>query len=152
MRLKIETVSLTDKDAFEEIEEFCAKAGLPFFVPIMDNLLAQFVIRDSDGELGAAARLEYTFDHPFVEEVAVREDLRGAGLGMKIVGAVLEEARKRDIGTIWAMARVPGFFKKMGFTVAPEKDLLEKLIAQCDECRDYHRVCNPMLMKKKLIG
>ncbi len=151
MDSEIENVSLTDKDTFKEIEELCTKAGLPFFLPIMDNLLAQFVIRDSDGNMAAAARLEHTFDHPFVEEVAVRADLRGTGLGSKVVGAVLEEARKREIKTIWVMAREPGFFKKMGFAKASEKELLEKLIAQCDECRDYRSVCNPMLLKKTLI-
>ena len=151
MQSEIEMIGLTDKDAFKEIEEFCCKAGLPFFLPIMDNLLAQFVIRDSEGRMGAAARLEYTFDHPFVEEVAVREDLRGTGLGTKVAGAVLEEARKRGIRTIWVMAREPGFFRKMGFAEAPEKDLLAKLIAQCHECRDYRSVCNPILLKKTLI-
>jgi N-acetylglutamate synthase-like GNAT family acetyltransferase len=151
MHSEIERVSLTDKDVFKEIEEFCSKAGLPFFLPIKDNLLAQFVIRDSKGRMEAAARLEFTFDHPFVEEVAVREDLRGRGLGIKVVGAVLEEARKRGIRTIWVMARAPGFFRNMGFAEAPEKELLEKLIAQCDECRDYRSVCNPKLLKKTLI-
>ena len=150
MRSKIERIDLTDKDVFKEIEEFCSKAGLPFFLPIMENLLAQFVIRDADGRMAAAARLEHTFDHPFVEEVAVREDLRRTGLGTKVAGAVLEEAHKRGIRTIWVMAREPGFFRKMGFAEAPEKDLLEKLIAQCHDCRDYRSVCNPMLLKKTL--
>jgi amino-acid N-acetyltransferase len=151
MQPKVERISLTDEAAFEEIEEFCCKAGLPFFIPVRDNLLAQFVIRDSERRLGAAARLEYTFDHPFVEEVAVREDLRGKGLGARVVGAVLDEARTRKIRTIWVMAREPGFFKKMGFVEASEKELLGKLIAQCDECRDYRNVCNPILLKKGLI-
>jgi N-acetylglutamate synthase-like GNAT family acetyltransferase len=70
---------LTDKEAFKEIEGFCSKAGLPFFLPTMEKLLAQFVTRDAEGRMAAAAGLERTFDHPFVEEVAVREDLRGAG-------------------------------------------------------------------------
>jgi len=151
MRSEIERISLTDKEAFKEIGEFCCRAGLPLFIPVHDNLLAQFVIRDSEGRLGAAARLEYNFDQPFVEEVAVREDLRGTGLGTEVLGAVIEEARKRGIRTIWAMARAPGFFRKMGFAEAPEKELLEKLMAQCHECRDYRNVCNPMLLKKTLI-
>ena len=150
MRSEIERIDLTDKGAFKEIEEFCRKAGLPFFIPILENLLAQFVIRDARGMV-AAARLEYTFDHPFVEEVAVREDLRGTGLGTKVVGAVLEEARKRGTRTIWVMAREPGFFRKMWFAEAPEKELLAKLIAQCHDCRDYRSVCNPILLKKTLI-
>lgn len=151
MRTEIERVSLTDEVAFKEIEKFCFKAGLPFFLPVMENLLAQFVIRDSEGKMVAAARLEFTFDHPFVEEVAVREDLRGRGFGNKVVGAVLEEARKRGIRMIWVMARAPDFFRNMGFAEAPEKELLEKLIAQCQDCRDYRRACNPILLKKTLI-
>ena len=147
----IRSVDLDDEGTFDEIEKFCYKAGLPFFVPVRTNLLAQFIIRDAEGRLSAAARLEYSFSHPFVEEVAVREDLRGTGLGRMVVEAVLKEARRREIETIWAMARAPDFFRKMGFEEAQEKDLLAQLLGQCDECKDYRSICNPMLMKKHLM-
>jgi len=85
-----------------------------------------------------------------VEEIAVRKDLRRKGLGRMLVNAIIEEAVKRGITTIWAMAREPELFKKIGFSPASEKELLLKLHEECSVCRDYISVCNPILMKKKI--
>ena len=150
VRWKVEKVSLADEPVLDDIHNFCSEAGLPFFVPVRSNLLAQFVIRDDEGKIGAAGRLEYTYGHPFVEEIAVRKDLRRSSLGSKIVEAILDEARERGIKDIWAMARAPEFFGSLGFETAPEKELLAKLMEGCKVCRDHITVCNPVLMKKRI--
>lgn len=150
MHWKVESVPLDDKAAFGEIERFCTEAGLPFFMPAMGNLLAQFVIRDEEGRLGAAGRLEMTFKYPMVEEIAVRNDLRRMGLGSKIVHAVLAEAESRGIETIWVMARVPDLFRSIGFKPADDEELLADLKKDCAVCHDYITVCNPVLLKKRL--
>jgi amino-acid N-acetyltransferase len=147
---KVDRVPLDDGPTFDEIDGFCTKAGLPFFLPEMSNMRAQFVIRDSDGKLGAAGRLEYNFDHPMVEEIAVREDLRRSGLGTMIVSAILDEAKQEGIEVIWVMARAPDFFRSLGFEPAQNKELLSKLKEECAVCRDYVTICNPVLMKKGL--
>lgn len=147
---KVDRVELDDDSTFREIEVFCTEAGLPFFFPSMENLRAQFVIRDSRGELGAAGRLELNYDHPMVEEIAVREDLRRSGLGNMIVSAILDEAKHEGIKTIWAMARVPDFFRSLGFEPALNQNLLPKLMEECSVCRDHLTICNPILMKKEL--
>ena len=147
---KVDRVSLDNEPVFEEIDRFCTEAGLPFFSPMMSNLRAQFVIRDSDGKMGAAGRLEYNYEYPMVEEIAVREDLRGSGLGTMIVYAILDEAKKEGIKTIWVMAREPEFFGTLGFKPTPEKKLLSMLKEECAVCRDHIKICNPVLMKKEL--
>ncbi len=147
---KVERVPLADAATFNDIERFCSGAGLPFFLPVMKNLRAQFVIRDGDGNLGAAGRLEINYDHPMVEEIAVREDLRRSGLGTVIVSSILEEAKEEGIETIWVMARAPEFFRTLGFEPAPKKELLSKLDEECKVCRDHLTKCNPVLMKKEL--
>jgi amino-acid N-acetyltransferase len=147
---KIERVDLKDEGEFAEIEKFCTEAGLPFFPPVMSNLKAQFVIRDNEGKVAAAGRLEQNYDHPMVEEIAVRKDLRRQGLGKLIVNAVVDEAFERGIKTIWVMARVPELFISEGFKPASNEDLLAKLHKECVVCRDYVSLCNPVLMKKEL--
>ena len=147
---RVSKVPLDDCEKLEAIQEFSVEAGLPFFVPVKDNLLAQFVIEDDD-EICAAGRLEYSYGHPFVEEIAVRGDLRRSGLGTRIVNAVTDEAKQRGIEVIWAMARAPEFFESLGFEPAPETDLLSDLMEDCRVCRDHLTVCNPVLMRKKLV-
>lgn len=149
MRKKAERVELTNAATIREIEEFCREAGIPRFASIPKTALAQFVIRDSKGEIAAAARLEMNVEHPFVEEVAVRADLRRTGLGKEVVEAVLEEAKDRRIGTIWAMARAPEFFRGIGFEQESERGLLEELLKTCRQCPDYLKTCNPALFKKR---
>jgi len=150
MRPRIERVDLTDSVAKREVEDFCHGAGLPKFAPIKGNVLAQFAMRDSENDIGAVARLEIILDHPFVEEVAVRADLRRKGLGKKMVGEVLEEARRRGIRTIWAMARAPNFFRGIGFGEEPDGEFRAEMIEGCEKCPDYLRVCNPVLFKKNI--
>lgn len=150
MRWEVESVPLDDEAAFEEIKELCTEAGLPFFIPVKKNLLAQFAIRDADGRLGAAGRLEISYEHPMVEEIAVRKDLRRMGLGKKIVEAILNEAKARKIAMIWVMARAPELFRSVGFEPADDEELLAQLKEECRVCRDHVTVCNPILMKKRL--
>jgi len=147
---RVEQVPLDDGATFDEIEEFSREAGLPFFLPTRSDMRAQFVIRDGEGRLGAAGRLEYSYGHPMVEEIAVREDLRRSGLGTIIVSAILDEAKEEGIGTIWVMARAPEFFRSLGFKPAPDKELLSKLKEECAVCRDHIVICNPILMRKEL--
>lgn len=151
MPSRIEKLNLMNGTALREIEDFCCEAGIPRFAPIKGDILAVFAMRDPEDEIEATARLEINLGHPFIETVAVREDLRGRGLGKKIVNAVLEEARKRDIKAIWAMARAPGFFKKMGFERESDGEFLAELIKGCEKCPDYLKVCNPELLRKIII-
>ena len=139
-----------DSVAKGEIEDFCLGAGLPNFAPIKDNVLAQFAMRDSEDKIGAVARLEIMHGHPFVEEVAVRAELRRKGLGKKMVGAVLDEARRRGMGTVWAMARAPDFFRRIGFEEEPDGEFRAEIIEGCKECPEYLGVCNPVLFKKNI--
>lgn len=150
MRSRAERVDLTDSVAKREIEDFCHGAGLPKFAPIKGNVQAQFAVRDSENKIGAVARLEIMLDHPFVEEVAVRTDLRRKGLGKMMVSAVLEEARRRGIRTIWAMARAPDFFRGIGFEEEADDEFLAEMIEGCKRCPDHLRVCNPVLFKKNI--
>jgi argininosuccinate synthase len=77
-----------------------------------------------------------------LRSLAVDETVRGGGIGLKITQALIEEARARKFGTLFALTRAVHFFEKCGLTVTPKEHFPEKvwrdcvacpLLAQCDE-------------------
>jgi argininosuccinate synthase len=69
-----------------------------------------------------------------LRSLAVDETLRGAGIGQKLVAALIEEARARKFGTIFALTRAVSFFEKCGFAVAPKEFFPEKVWNDCVQC------------------
>lgn len=69
-----------------------------------------------------------------LRSLAVDESARGAGIGQKLVAALVEEARKRKFGTIFALTRAVSFFEKCGFAVVPKEFFPEKVWNDCVQC------------------
>jgi argininosuccinate synthase len=69
-----------------------------------------------------------------LRSLAVDESIRGAGIGQKLVAALIEEARRRKFGTFFALTRAVSFFEKCGFRVAPKEFFPEKVWNDCVAC------------------
>ncbi len=69
-----------------------------------------------------------------LRSLAVDENIRGAGIGQKIVVALIAEAKTRKFGTLFALTRAVGFFEKCGFVVAPKEFFPEKVWNDCVQC------------------
>ena len=151
MKFRVQEIEKGDDEAIKEIKMLCEKAGLPRSAEMWGEILSIFSIRDQQGSHVATARLEIAHDHPFVEAVAVRADFRKKGLGKKVVKAVMDDAKKRGINTIWVMTRAPEFFKAIGFQSATDSQLSNEIIQQeCMNCSKYLSDCHPMLMWREI--
>jgi len=69
-----------------------------------------------------------------LRSLAVDEHARGGGVGRRLVAALVEEARRRQFGTIFALTRAVGFFEKCGFSVVPKEFFPEKVWNDCVAC------------------
>ncbi len=69
-----------------------------------------------------------------LRSLAVDENIRGAGIGQKMVAALIAEARTRKFGTLFALTRAVSFFEKCGFVVAPKEFFPEKVWNDCVQC------------------
>lgn len=69
-----------------------------------------------------------------LRSLAVDETIRGAGIGQKLVVALVEEAKRRKFGTIFALTRAVSFFEKCGFTITPKEQFPEKVWRDCVAC------------------
>lgn len=69
-----------------------------------------------------------------IRSLVVREDLRGQGIGLRLLEACLDEARDLDIARVYALTRVRGFFERQGFREVDKRELPSKVFNDCVRC------------------
>ncbi len=97
-----------------------------------------YVLEASDGTLvGCTALAPVWEDLAEVCSLVVREDLRGKGLGRRLVEACIRDSAELGIGRVFALTYQEKFFNRLGF-VTVEKDVLpQKIWADCVHCPKY---------------
>lgn len=149
MTLRFQEIDWNDR-ARAEVLRFCTEQGLPASSNPWGEVIKIFLLRGSDGKIEATARLEIIYGHPFIESVAVRSDLRGKGLGKTVVEHAIRKARELGYCKIWAVARVPEFYKKVGFVDEIDSRLVASIRNDCSKCDQYLKECFPSLMRKDI--
>jgi glycerol 3-phosphatase-2 len=98
---------------------------------------ADTVVALLDGEVVATAAADVREEDAYLGSVAVREDLRGTGLGMLTVATVVRDVRRRGTGRLWLVTETAAsFFERLGFARV-ERDSVPQWIAHLsDHCRD----------------
>ena len=87
------------------------------------------------GELAGCGALHfYTPQMAELRSLAVVETAKAAGIGRKIVGALLEEARDYGLDVVFAFTYVAPFFEKCGFQVVDRGSLPLKVWKDCLRC------------------
>jgi N-acetylglutamate synthase-like GNAT family acetyltransferase len=78
--------------------------------------------------LGEAGRLVE------VRSLAVADAAQGQGLGSRLMVALLSEARRRHVDTLFALTHAVPFFQRFGFTVTEHSRFPEKVWRDCRAC------------------
>ncbi len=84
--------------------------------------------------LGCVALEPYGSDLAEIRSLAVDPEIRGRGLGKRLVQAALAAARRRKIARVFAVTHVPEFFGRLGFATSTRWALPEKLERDCRTC------------------
>ena len=100
--------------------------------------------------LVGCAALQVLEGYHFLEYVAVDSAHRNHGLGSSLVAKIEDEARTRGIRELWAKARLPGFYEKIGFRAHSAESHGPKSIEDCRSCPQYRRTCYPSMVVKTL--
>ena len=69
-----------------------------------------------------------------LKSLAVREDMRGQGIGSKLIEQSLEAGRNLDIKRLFCLTREPKFFESTGFTRLDRDELPHKVWSDCVSC------------------
>jgi amino-acid N-acetyltransferase len=83
----------------------------------------------------ACTALELTWrDLAEIKSLAVADEMRGRGIGMRLVQAALDEARRLKLTQVFALTREVRFFEKLAFRIVPREALPHKVWTDCVQC------------------
>ena len=90
---------------------------------------------ETEGEiLGCVSFLPYSSGLVEVRSLAVRNRYQGLGIGTRLMKALLNEASRRQIPTLFALTRKVPFFSRFGFRVTERDRFPEKVWHDCRLC------------------
>jgi len=73
-----------------------------------------------------------------VRSLMVAADIKGGGLGRKIVENLIATAKTRGVSRVMALTYVPIFFHKLGFKTVDKDIFPEKIWGICVNCYKFH--------------
>lgn len=139
--------ALRKTDDYEAVRALATRSGLEDGT--FEHVVTAWGYFIGDGLVGCAALKEEDGRYA-VEWLAVSEGLRGKGLGRMLVGMVEAEARMRGADRVWALARAPRFFERIGYRVSTPAEAGGPMMSNCLLCSQYQRSCFPAVMVKQL--
>lgn len=133
---------------FKEMVPLFIRAGLEVKPdePVPENLITCFeVIRKKDYiRVGGAALVKKEGEY-ILRCVAIEKEYQGQGLGSMVVLAAVDEAKMYGAKRLLLNAKVPGFYKKLGFQIIPrEASPIE--FSDCQTCPRFHNGCDSEIM------
>ena len=123
-----EIVALVNTHAFQG-------SVLPRSLQSVYDTVEDWIVAEAEGKiLGCVSLLPYSSGLVEVRSLAVRYRYQGLGIGTRLMKALLDEAKRRRIPTLFALTRKMPFFSRFGFQVT-ERDLFpEKVWHDCRLC------------------
>ncbi len=134
-------------DDFDTIRRLALAAGLEDGT--FENIISAVGFFIGDQMMGTVA-LKKDGDRYSLEWLSVSEPLRGKGIGAMLVGRIESEAKARGASTLWALARAPKFFEKIGFRIASLDEAGGPSMSNCLLCRQYQKSCFPAIVSKRI--
>lgn len=92
----------------EDLDAVCDIENASFTIPWSRNLFAEaladgnnfLLVCEAEGKIAGYADTWYVLDEATITNIAVREDLRGRGIGALLLESALDEAKKRNISAV----------------------------------------------------
>ena len=132
----------------EGLEQLLEAAELPT-EDLTAEVLEDFLIARAGHEVVAAAGIEHCDDVALLRSVVVREDMRGTGLGKRLVEAVEEGARQAGVRELYLLTTTAAdFFARLGYQPVAR----ETAPAAIKATRQFGELCpsSSAFMKKDL--
>ncbi len=97
--------------------------------------IGRFLVLAENGRvLGCVALEPYGADLAEVRSLAVDPELRGQGIGARLLRFALAVARRRKIARVFAVTHAPEIFARQGFQTSTRWALPQKIERDCRTC------------------
>ncbi len=97
--------------------------------------VSKFLVLEEECKIAGCVSLEnYGADLAEIRSLAVNPEIRGRGLGGRLVEFALTEARRKKIARVFAVTHTPEFFVRHGFAASSRRALPEKIERDCCTC------------------
>jgi len=114
--------------------------------------IREWVLAEVDGKIvGMGSLLILWGDLAEVRSLVIDPNFHGLGLGRKIVLTLLDDARRLNIPTVFALTRQAGFFLKLGFQLTKKEHLPRKVMKDCVFCTKFQH-CDEIAVIYPLNG
>lgn len=84
-----------------------------------------------------------------IKSLAVAKSRSAKGIGSKLLGCCLKDAKALKVKKVFALTYIPEFFEKFGFSLIDKKELPHKIWSECIKCM-YFPNCKEIAMMKEL--
>ncbi|HEU4402474.1 MAG TPA: argininosuccinate lyase [Candidatus Polarisedimenticolia bacterium] len=84
-----------------------------------------------------------------IRSLVVDDAQRGRGLGRRLIGHLLDEARGEGLKRVFVLTRTPDFFERIGFARVPRESLPQKVFVDCSRCARRER-CDEQALVREL--
>ena len=101
---------------------------------------------DDEQGLAGACQFGIRSSHCCLECLAVREDVRGSGIGKALLDLAEEEARSHGAREMCLTGKVPEYYEQFGWVRVAREDA--PAISKCLTCDQFNVDCFPSIMKK----
>lgn len=136
----IRKARLSDVKTIKELIDFYANKKVILersFVELYENI-RDFFVYEEDGEIRGCCSLHVCWEGlAEVRSLVVKESEFEKGIGKSLVKNAIEEAKSLKIKQIFALTRIPDFFKKIGFKDIDKKELPYKVWSDCIDCPQF---------------
>lgn len=111
---------------------------LPRTAEQIRRVLRWFLVAEQDGRIvGCGSNVELTPKLTELRSLAVVPELRGNGLGQRLVAALVEKARADGYDQICALTLNEGFFNRCGFVTVDRWAISPKIWHECIYCPKF---------------
>lgn len=131
---------MTDVVAIQSLVNSYAEKGLmlPRSLNALYESLLELTVAEENGKIWAVGGLHIVWENlAEIRALAVAPEVLRQGVGRKLVGIFLEQAKELGIDKVFALTYKPEFFQKCGFSVVSKDALPHKVWKECINCTKF---------------
>jgi len=104
---------------------------------IYEQIRDYFVLCEKKNVFGTIALHVYWEDLGEIRSFVVEKKLRKLGWGEKLISRALKEAKELGLKKVFALTKIPEYFKRRGFSTVPRRNLPHKIWKDCFSCPKF---------------